>query len=421
MPRKTHIRAADIHGASRLAVDATLGLTSLVENMHHNISRLPSPWDQHSAGTTRGITGLVYRAVRGTTRWVGMGLDRVLGPLAQRLDQHPPASSQEREAVLAALNGALGDHLEATGNPLGIPMQLRHDGRPLRLEPQPLATDLPDATGKILILVHGLCMNDLQWTRKGYNHGAELARAGGFTPLYLHYNSGRHIAANGRELANLLERLQSCWPTPVQALVIVGHSMGGLVARSACHYGQQEGHAWLHTLQHLTFLGTPHHGAPLERGGNWITLALERSPYTAALARLGKIRSAGITDLRHGKILDAAEEGSHRSTPDGAVDWVPLPTSVQCHALAATLAAAPGDIGGALLGDGLVPVSSALGQHPDPNRCLDFAPQDQWIAYGMNHMDLLSSPEVGAKLQQWLVDGSTESTQVARPRKGSRR
>ena len=190
MPRKTHIRAADLHGASRLAVEATLGLTSLVENMHHNISRLPTPWGPHAPGPARGITGLVYRAVRGTTRWVGVGLDRVLGPLAQRLDQHPPASSQEREAVLAALNGVLGDHLEATGNPLAIPMQLRHQGRPLRLEPQPLATDLPDANGKILLLVHGLCMNDLQWTRKGYNHGAELARAGGFTPIYLHYNSG---------------------------------------------------------------------------------------------------------------------------------------------------------------------------------------------------------------------------------------
>ena len=264
-------------------------------------------------------------------------------------------------------------------------------------------------------------MNDLQWTRKGYNHGAELARAGGFTPIYLHYNSGRHISTNGRELANLLERLQASWPAPVQALVIVGHSMGGLVARSACHYGQQAGHAWLKTLQHMVFLGTPNQGAPLERGGNWITLALERSPYTAALARLGKIRSAGITDLRHGKIVDATEDDGLRAAPDSPADGVPLPAGVQCHAVAATLAPAQGHIRGTLLGDGLVPVSSALGQHPDPNRCLDFAPQDQWIACGTNHMDLLSSPAVGAKLQEWLVSECAVSPQAQRPRKRTHR
>ena len=133
MPKKTHLRPADVRGYSRLAIDATLGLTCLVETMHHNIARTPGPLGKYTQEPTRGITGLVYRTIQGTTRLVGSGIDVLLGQLLPLLDQEPAMSSGKREAVLAALNGVLGDHLAASGNPLAISMQLRRNGQPLEL------------------------------------------------------------------------------------------------------------------------------------------------------------------------------------------------------------------------------------------------------------------------------------------------
>ena len=397
-----HIKPADLRGYSRLAIDATLGLTRLVETMHHNILRTPGPLGKHTQEPTSGITGLVYRTIQGTTRLVGGSIDALLGQLTPLLGGEPKASSVAREALLAAVNGVLGDHLAASANPLAIPMQLRREGHPLVLTAQGLAASIPRPGGKILLLVHGLCMNDLQWRRKGHDHGAALASAGGFTPLYLHYNSGEHVSTNGHAFADILETLVRAWPVPVEQLVIIGHSMGGLVARSACHYGQLAGHAWLEHLRQLVFLGTPHHGAPLERGGNWIDVILEVSPYTAALARLGKIRSAGITDLRHGSILDEDWEHGDRFAHGRKRKLVPLPEGVRCHAAGVVIAKAPGERSELLLGDGLVPLRSALGEDKDPGRGLDIPASRQWIGYGMHHLDLLDDAGVYEQLRKWL-------------------
>jgi hypothetical protein len=387
----SHLHAADLRGAGRLAVDATLGLTSLVETLHHNILRTPGLLGAATQQPAPGITGFVYRSVRGITRFVGAAIDAALRPLEKLLGTG--ASSPARDAVLAALNGVLGDHLQASGNPLAIRMQWRHAGTPLVCTPSALRAALAAPTGKVLVLVHGLCMDDLQWRRHGHDHGAALAADAGFTPVYLHYNSGLAVGANGCEFAQQLESLLSAWPVPVEQLVILAHSMGGLLARSACHYGELAGHTWRRHLSTIIFLGTPHHGAPLERGGAWVDMLLDASPYTTAFARLGKIRSAGITDLRHGTVLDApARAGVGRSVN------VRLPRGVACHALAACIAKTSRSAT-ALLGDGLVPVASALGR-ADPARDLHFAPARRWTGYGMNHMDLLDNAEVYEQIRR---------------------
>jgi pimeloyl-ACP methyl ester carboxylesterase len=370
--------------------------------MHHTIARPLRRGVAHAPARTRGITGLIYKSVRGVTRLVGGGVDALLGQLRPTLAGR--ASSPEREAVLAALNGVLGDYLVATENPLAIPMTLRRDGRSLALETQALAAAIPQRSGKLAVLAHGLCLNDLHWNRGGHDHGAVLARELGYTPLYLHYNSGLHTSINGRALAGLLESLLEAWPGRVEDLVIVGHSMGGLIARSACHYAAAAGHHWPRRLSRLAFLGTPHHGAPLERGGNWVNVILEATPYAAPFARLGKIRSAGITDLRYGNVLDEHWRGRDRfaHAPDTR-QFVPLPNGVQSYAIAATTGRKPGDLRDRLLGDGLVPVSSALGRHDDLHRALRFPQSRQWIGYGMNHMDLLGRPEVSARIVRWFA------------------
>jgi hypothetical protein len=402
MTRKTHLRPADLHGLGRLTIDAVAGLTDLVEAMHHNIASVPAPLGKPPAGRTSGITGLVYSSIRGMTKLVGGGLDAVLGRLVPLFGER--RSSPEREAVLAALNGVLGDYLEASGNPLAIHMRLRRNGHPLPTDRAGLAAALPDAGGKLLVLAHGLCMNDLQWQRRGHDHGEALARDLGCTSVYLHYNSGRHISTNGREFADLLEALLANWPVPLDELAILGHSMGGLLARSAWHYGTAAGHAWPRRLKKLVFLGTPHHGAPLERGGHWIDIVLGASPYTAPLSRLGKIRSAGITDLRHTWLLDEDWYGRDRfARAAGHHAALPLPEGVACYAIAATTGKHIGDLKDRLIGDGLVPLASALGCHAERDRNLMFPADRQWIALETGHLDLLDRPEVYEQIRRWLA------------------
>jgi len=383
-----------------LIIEAVVGVTDVVESMHRNVSGLAPIVGPSRPGGTRGITGLVYRSVRGVSRAVGVGLDVALAQLVPLVPIR--RSSLRSEAVLAALNGVLGDYLVASHNPLAIPMQLRIGGSPLTLERQALAGAIPHPGGRLIVLVHGLCMSDRQWRRKGHDHGASLARAHGATPLYLRYNTGLHISENGRAFADLLEQLVDAWPVPVRELVVIGHSMGGLVARSAGHYAAQAGHAWPRRLKKLVFLGTPHHGAALERTGNWVEMLLGMSPYTAPFARLGALRSAGVKDLRFGNVVDEDWNGASVTHPRDARTQVLLPRGVRCFAIAGTTQAQPGRGSARPRGDGLVAVRSALGQHEDAARSLPIPASRQHVCYGVGHLDLLSSREAFERIDRWL-------------------
>lgn len=407
MPDRSPTRGADdLRGVSKLAIAATTGITDLVEAMHHNIASIPGKSVSRQDGRARGISGFVYGAVRGVTRVVGGGIDAALALIGPALKGI--TDIRGRDAVVAALNGVLGDHLVATHNPLAIPMSLRQNGRALTVERKALATELPQATGKIVLLIHGLCMSDAQWNRRDsdgsyHDHGVSLQADLGYTPVYLLYNSGQHVSTNGREFADMLERLVAAWPVAVEELSLVMHSMGGLVSRSAHHYASQRGFKWIRKLRSMVFLGTPHHGAPLERGGNWIDVLLGATPYAAPFAKLGKVRSAGITDLRYGNLVDEDWQDRDRFAlaPDTRMQ-ISLPHGVQCFAIAATTGNVDGDLADRLLGDGLVPLKSALGQHSGDRRSLRFARDHQHIIYDTNHMQLLSSPVAYAEIKRML-------------------
>jgi hypothetical protein len=398
MKRPAALRAADLRGLSRLGTEATLGLVDLVEAVHQRVASLPG--FTRADGRSSGLTGLVYRSIRGVTRLAGGGIEGLLALLARDLQAPADAAATvqpEREALLAALNGVLGDRLAASANPLALPMSLRQQGRAL-------GDDAPaDAGPRLLLLIHGLCMNDLQWQREGHDHGRALAEALGYTPVYLHYNSGLPVGANGLALAQLLDRYLRSWPQPLQRFAILGHSMGGLVARSAIHQAGGLGMDWPQRLDDLICLGTPHLGAPLERAGHWVDILLGATPYAAPFARLGQLRSAGITDLRHGQLLldEAGADRFSRQAPPPVT--VPLPRGTRSHALAGTLGQASGGVKTALLGDGLVPLDSALGRHPDPQRCLAFPPERQWVGEGLGHLALLSDAAVFERLRQILA------------------
>ena len=163
------------------------------------------------------------------------------------------------------------------------------------------------------------------------------------------------------------------------------------MARSACHHAREAEHDWLKDLGKLVFLGTPHHGSPLERGGHGLDLAMNLSPYSMPLTRLSKARSAGITDLRHGTVW-------------AGKDIVPLPSGVKCYAAAAVRAAKRSLLSARLIGDGLVTLDSALGRHRDKARMLAIPRNRQWVGYGMGHRELLSRPEAYQQISTWLQE-----------------
>ncbi|TNI91515.1 esterase/lipase family protein [Aeromonas allosaccharophila] len=354
-------------------------------------------------GKTSGITGLVYKGVHGAANTLGSGINGLLTRLPPTPPLHHIPETPKRAALIATLNGVMGDALVESHNALATPMTLRYQGEPLDWQAMP--TDLP-REGRVLLMVHGLCMSDLQWQTlyqgEPVNHGEQLANALGYQPFYVRYNSGLPIAQNGQALALLLEQLLTHWPGDLKEITVMGYSMGGLVARSACHHAGVAGLTWPAHLANLIFLGTPHHGAPLEHAGHWLEQLLPASAYTEPFVRLTRLRSTGIKDLRHGKVIETI------APPDPAVPMrdprepLPLPCGVNCYAIAATTAAKRSLLADRLIGDGLVPLRSALGQHSEARHQLAFLPAHTLIVYRTSHMALLGSPQVGQQLLRWL-------------------
>lgn len=402
-----HLQPSDLRGIAQLATEATAGVTRMAEGVHQSVWRTLGAPSGATPSQTRGLTGLVYKSVQGVTQLVGKGVDTALAGLQSVLTAGNPErpGSPEREAVVAALNGVLGDRLVVSNNPLATPISLRHQGHALKWHALPAPSEV---TGKVLLLIHGLCMNDLQWQvpadSSGCNHGAVLAAALDYTPVYVRYNTGLHTSQSGHALSAQLEQLVANWPVPLEEITVLAHSMGGLVTRSAVQVAREAGLRWPAVLKNIVFLGTPHHGAPLERAGNWVDTILGSTPYTAPFAKLGQLRSAGITDLRYGHVLDADWQGHDRfqRKPDTRV-FLPLPEGIACFTLAATTAGQRSDLANGLIGDGLVPLHSALGEHDDPLRSLVFAPSCQRIVYRMSHLALLNHPDVTQQVLQWLT------------------
>ena len=399
--RWSDLRLSDLRGTAQLACDATIGITSVVERMHGTILRVPLPVGPMRRRPDAGLAKLVYGSIRGTTRLV----DRVIGTALDPWLEPTPSENEspEREALLAAPNGAFGDHLARSDNPLALPMELR----PAESTQASTRSSLsPSASGhgaRWLILVHGLCMNDRQWHRGGHDHGRELARAHGFRPVYLRYNTGLSVADNGAQFAETLEAFLQRHGRAEDEVVILGHSLGGLVARSAAGQARARRYRWAGQLRQLIFLGTPHAGSPVAAGGRAIDLALSLSPYAAPLSRLTQARSEGLRDLHRGLGADLS------GLPEGVV-----PHAI-AGAIAGTLRERPGrpgqnlgqhlsqHLGQNLMGDGLVTVPSALARQRAGSGAAGIRPEHQRVLDGVGHFDLLSDRAVFDQLARWLA------------------
>lgn len=313
--------------------------------------------------------------------WLLAPFDHLLAPAltepASTPDRVPP-----RHAVVAALNGVLGDHLHAIAHPLAQPLQLRQDGRlfsPLQLSGRP--------PRRVLLLLHDLCRDDLAWCRNQHDHGRWLATALDAEPVYVLYNAGLPIARNGRALALAIDQLQAQWPGGISRLDLLGHGMGGQVARSALAQGAWLQQAWLRLPHTLTVLGTPLGGLPPSRLLRWLPGMLARELGLRAVQGLPLPLSAGMADLCSGRGLPHA--------PGTTAAALTLPNWA-----VASLAGGPG-LRGSQRGDGLVGIDSALGRHPLPGQAP--LPEDRgWLGHGIAHMDLLCDPAVARRLLSWL-------------------
>ncbi len=401
MSKKSKINLSDLRGITNIIADATNNITDLVEEMNKRIVHppfLPSTPIQH---LVTNISNLTFKSIRLTTNLVSGGLDKTLALFNPQLGID--ISTEKKETTLAVLNGVVGDYLQETNNSLEKSMEIRYEGTALSFDSSEIKKTIPKVNGKILLMVHGLCMNDRQWKYKNHNHGNQLASELNYTPLYLSYNSGLHISSNGQQLNTILEALSNAWPVPIEGISIIAHSMGGLVSRSAVHYASKEQKKWTKRLKKIVFLGTPHHGAPLEQIGNYIDRLFKLIHYIKPFARLGKMRSAGITDLRFGNLVD--EDWKDQDRFEQRIDdriFVPLPKKVNCYTIAATIGKEEKELSSILLGDGLVLPKSALGQHKKSDKKLYFKPSNSHIAFETNHMGLLNSLQVYDQIKAWF-------------------
>jgi pimeloyl-ACP methyl ester carboxylesterase len=386
------MRSAEIQATGELAGRALAGTGMLVRDVHAAIARRAFAATGSGGEPARlvhdGVSAAVYGGVRATLSALPRGAGAVLARSAP--DDAPSLRDSARGALaLAALNGAVGDALHREDSALALPMALRRRGADL--EPQAIGGD------KLAVFVHGLGEADAAW-RRGANarrpgYGACLQRDFGYTPLELRYNTGRHISDNGRDLARLLERVAAS----AEQIVLVGHSMGGLVARSACHYGGLGGHRWIAAVRHVFCLGSPHLGAPLEKGANVLAWALRQVSETRPVARIVDSRSAGIKDLRFGACV---EEDWCDCDPDELLTDrchdVPFLPHARFYFVAATL----NGVSGELLGDLLVRYPSAAGA--GRKRRVPFALEDGHHVRGLTHFELLNHPAVYEQMRAWL-------------------
>ena len=398
----------ELRSLARLGFDELRRVTGGIGDVHRAVAGRAFRASGRGALPARvlheAISNGVYAGLGGATRLTGVAADTGLGRRAVR-DGRRLSASPRGALVVGALNGLIGDTLEREGSDLQEPMSVRADGRPVPLDPRALAAAHPDACGRLVVFVHGLMETEFAWRTgagpEGETYASRLRRDLGCTPVEVRYNSGRHISENGLSLADLLAEVVAAWPAEVESIALVGHSMGGLVARSACHQAAERGDAWVRRVRHVISLGTPHMGAPLAQGVHWMSAALGAVPETRPFASFLRRRSAGIRDLRQGSLVDADwRDCDPDALRAAACQEVPLLEGATHCFVAATITRSGRDPVARLLGDCLVLQPSASGR--SRTRRIPFEEEHGAHIGGTHHLALLNHPKVYERLIGWL-------------------
>ena len=401
------MRREEIAALGDLAGEAAAGAARQIHELHTGIAgrvwsrvgpaALPAKLahDRIARGAYSAASELTRAAVRAGAQ----AASRARSSDAPSIERTPAG-----RVVVSALNGAFGDLLVRRRNPLALRMTVRRKSQDVRIERSALRRAYPNAKSRIAVFVHGLCETDEAWKLGAGRHvpyGHRLEIELGYTPVYLRYNTGRHISENGRELAGLLEDLVAAWPVAVDEVALIGHSMGGLVSRSACHYGADS--ACVAKVRHVFTLGTPHRGAPLEQAANAASAALARLPETRPLARALNLRSSGIKDLRYGYLVDECwmDQDCDAYLP-GTSQEIPFLPTARHYFICATLSREADAPVGRIIGDLLVLQPSAWA-HEGRGQRLRFPIEHYYHLGQANHFDLLNHPAIFDQMRRCLV------------------
>ena len=414
------MRSEEIRASGQLATRTLADTVSHVEQVHRAVTgrafALTAPVSLPARVIHDVIATGVYTLIRETGLAAGLAASHVVGAAAGSAS--PAGSTPQSNLALAVLNATLGDELADQGSPLAIPMAVRCVRSDVVPRREFLEVAFPEATSKVAVFLHGLGETEESWRLHADRHGLDtestygsrLAEDFGYTPVYLRYNTGLHISENGQHLTSLLDDVVAAWPTPVTELILVGHSMGGLVSRSACHYAHQGNHSWVSKLRHVFYLGTPHLGAGLEQWVRRLSGVFGKLDESRPLASILDRRSAGIKDLNAGYLLDDHWRndgpGSKREPNE-----VPLIPWANHYAISATVTTSRGNPLGRLVGDFLVQPDSAHGRSRD-GRHIPFPVAHTRHFGGLHHFNLLNDPSVYEALHEWLGPTSGAGSEI---------
>jgi pimeloyl-ACP methyl ester carboxylesterase len=392
----------EVRGWSRLiaaVADQVIAVTA--QDLHRAINRSAFRWLGPLGRPIESVNDAVVERAYGAVRAGLRGAGEVAALSADHLgsDADPPSAAAVKARAIA--HGVVGDELIALAPELDLEVTLRAGDREVDLEAASLCAAYPDAGGELVVFVHGLVDSDRVWLARAADEVSlpDVAAGTGATSLLIRYGSGRAIGRNGADLAELLEALVDGWPVPVTRLTIVGHSMGGLLARAACASAQAHGHRWIRALTDIVYLGTPHLGSWLEKFANVTSWTLRHaSPHSAPFGRLLDGRSRGIKDLRYG----ALSEDAWGTTPvddllSGRFPDGPWLDTVTHHLIVGRLRSSARHPLNTLFGDALVSAHSAAGTGRR-RRIAGDAPIVV-IEVEARHTALMRHPEVGSVLE----------------------
>ena len=383
-------------------------LVAPVEGIHRAISDrwfgLAGPGVDPLRRAYQGYTAGIYRSVRVSGDAIGKAMGWWAASAARRGGLRGLWDSRLGAGVQATANALWGDELERRGSHLGIEMGLRDaEGAPLGSNPTSITEALVEPTGRIVVLLHGLGETERCWLGRTDTDETSLADVlmdEAFTPLLVRYNTGRHVSDNGMVLAALLEEIVDGWPVAVEEVDLVGHSMGGLVARSAVSAGKACGHRWTEAARHLVTLGSPHLGSPLEKGANLVSWGLGFAPESRPLGEFLDGRSVGIKDLRFGAVVEKDwRDADPNALVTDLIGEVPVPVNVEQHFVAGVVTNEPNHPFGVLVGDLIVRAASGTGR----GRRRRIEATDVVVFGGRSHLDLLHDPGVHSQVLDWFT------------------
>lgn len=299
--------------------------------------------------------------------------------------------------LLAILNGLMGDEFEANNDPLAIKMSFRDNNQEVAIEELSSLYDFSENGGEINILIHGLMGDEYMWKKEKPSAknklGDWLKNNVGANVLYLRYNTGLHISENGRELSNLLEELIELYGTEIKQINFIGHSMGGLLIRSAGYYADIQRQGWIRKLKAVFLIGVPNDGSYLAQIAFFVHHVFRKIDisHDDYIARLMDVRSNGIKDLSFAYLIDEdwLDENAEDMDKHPATKIMPVPHAQ--YFLIGGVLGKKNKLINSYFGDGLVKSKSALTEQLHNKKNLNIK---SVIFEKENHMSLLESKDV---------------------------